>query len=80
MGVDPGMAMQKLYGDTALGHRVTQDFDVVAANSVSSFTLGCLIENFHAARPPVESFLERRRTKGGLFVCEYLPTIQKHAV
>lgn len=39
------MALQQIYGPDAGGHAVLQDFDLVAANSGGSITLGGLIEN-----------------------------------
>ncbi len=39
------MALAALYGDTATGHQVLEDFDLVAANSGGSITLGGLIED-----------------------------------
>ncbi|CAN7550306.1 patatin-like phospholipase family protein [Caballeronia sp. LjRoot31] len=38
-------ALMKLYGETATGHDVLKDFDLVAANSGGSLVLGELIEN-----------------------------------
>jgi uncharacterized protein len=39
------MALQKLYGPDAAGHDVLRDFDLVAANSAGSITLGGLATN-----------------------------------
>lgn len=39
------MALQKIYGIDASGHDVLSNFDIVAANSGGSITLGGLIEN-----------------------------------
>jgi hypothetical protein len=39
------MALQALYSENATGHDILRDFDLVAANSGGSITLGGLIEN-----------------------------------
>ena len=39
------MALAAIYGDTATGHEVLRDFDLVAANSGGSITLGGLFED-----------------------------------
>jgi uncharacterized protein len=39
------MALQKIFGERALGHEILQNFDLVAANSGGSIVLGGLAEN-----------------------------------
>lgn len=39
------MALQAIYSENATGHNILKDFDLVAANSGGSITLGGLIEN-----------------------------------
>jgi len=66
------MALAAIHGDTATGHEVLRHFDLVAANSGGSITLGGLIENRTLADLRDNFFrneTERRRVfveKGGL--------------
>jgi hypothetical protein len=56
------MALQKLFGERALGHDVLQGFDLVAANSGGSVVLGALAENM-----PLDRLLDFFRTSELLF-------------
>jgi patatin-like phospholipase/acyl hydrolase len=57
------MALQELYGKGAHGHDILRDFDLVAANSGGSFTLGGLIENFTLSDLLSNYFLNEARRK-----------------
>jgi len=56
------MALQRIFGDTAQGHDILKNFDLVAANSGGSIVLGGLIENMSLDR-----LLELFCTSGKLF-------------
>jgi patatin-like phospholipase/acyl hydrolase len=56
-------ALQELYSKTTHGHDVLRDFDLVAANSGGSFTLGGLIENFALQDLLSSFFLSETRRK-----------------
>src|SRR5271165_1536157 len=56
-------ALQELYGKATTGHEVLRDFDLVAANSGGSFTLGGLIENFTLQDLPSIFFLSKTKRK-----------------
>jgi len=61
------MALQRIFGDTARGHDVLKNFDLVAANSGGSIVLGGLIENMSLDR-----LLDLFCTSGLLFPPESL--------
>ena len=55
------MALQVLYGPNTKGHDVLKDFDLVAANSGGSITLGGLVENFSLDQLLNEYFLSQEK-------------------
>jgi hypothetical protein len=61
------MALQRIFGDTAGGHDILKNFDLVAANSGGSIVLGGLIENM-----PLDRLLKLFCTSGLLFPPEAL--------
>jgi hypothetical protein len=57
------MALQGLYSEDATGHNVLKDFDLVAANSGGSITLGGLIENLSLKALLNNCFLDETKRK-----------------
>jgi predicted acylesterase/phospholipase RssA len=55
------MALQALYSENARGHDILRDFDLVAANSGGSITLGGLIENFTLRDLLTNFFLDQQK-------------------
>ena len=55
------MALQALYSENARGQEILKDFDLVAANSGGSITLGGLIENFTLRDLLTKFFLDQQK-------------------
>jgi uncharacterized protein len=61
------MALQRVFGERALGHEILKNFDLVAANSGGSIVLGALAEN-----KPLDELLELFCTSSLVFAPESL--------
>jgi len=57
------MALQSLYPENTTGHNVLKDFDLVAANSGGSITLGGLIENLSLKSLLTTCFMDESKRK-----------------